>query len=236
MPEEATVTEEETSQETPDAAAGSDAAEATPDEAVASEDAQQPKPPETDEAIRQLQSQNEQILSRLPEQEQESTDIHDILGAEYEDETESGDPATGQSTEADEAREFLRGLVREELEPIQNQWQVTQRWQGIDALTQRYPDINETKVAEGVRDQLERHGLFPGDGSPPHPGHVEMAYKALKADAVVAAETPAEVGGEEGATLETGAGPNQPVEEEDPQVKAYKQVFGAGDGPRDVFS
>ena len=203
---------------------------------------EQPNPPEVDEAIRQMQATQQDILSRLPADEEYGEED----GGEYEYETdadadqfEDGEleyrDDDGEIDEGDEdPLDPLRELIRSEIEPVYGEIDSRENERNIESLIQHFPEMDEPEVAEGIRSYLEQTNLFPEDGSFPDAYHVELAYKAYKADVAASGETPAEAGGEQGASLETGAGPSAPEEEIDPQTKGYLDAI-AGSRSRNAF-
>lgn len=102
----------------------------------------------------------------------------------------------------------------------------------LAALQDKYPDIMEPEIFAKVETYLggfvQRYG---NEGLKTDPGLVEMAYKAVKADAAAANETPAEQAAQEGATLETNAGSTQTGEPslEDKYAEAMAATRSGGD-------
>jgi hypothetical protein len=205
------------------------AAEAVPEETGAEE----ASPPDVSEALQQMAAQQQQILERLDggagDQEFEDGDYGD-QGDQFEDFEDDGEYLDGEGEQ-----DPLRALIQQEIEPVRDEIAARENGRDIDRLAEAYPEMNEDKMAWGIRSYLEQAGLMPEDGMP-DARYVEMAYKSLKADLHAAGETPAEAGGEQGATLETGAGPSAPGEEEmDPQTKSYMDAI-IGDKSDSVFT
>lgn len=184
-------------------------------------------PPDVSDALSQMNQSVEQRFDATGGEE--PYEPGDELGG-YEDELEPGyepEGEVGQPADEDGLAHFIGEKVQEE---VGYHREIDRRWDGILELGEEFPELNSREIGGAVRDLLEQLGQIPGNGIPPDPVHVELAYKALKADQIAANETsPEQVSQRPGATLETGAGPGAPEPEVDPVTQAYMKALGGAD-------
>jgi len=148
---------------------------------------------------------------------------------------------------ADAIRDMVQDAIQDALAPHLRDLQLRDDARDIAQLKQRYPRLNEPKVGQAVSQLVqglaERYGT---EAIRTDPAVVELAYLAFEAQqqlqqagAQPASETsqapegaegaPAEAGGSQGATLETGAGPGAPQQEVDPIAKRFiDALVGSG--------
>jgi hypothetical protein len=205
--------------------------------------------PDVGGALQQVTEKLSSIEERLPRGDGEG-DPEDILGLfggldDPEDEGFEDGPVAGQGqgqegegqgqqSEAAALLDLVDQRASEQVQAFAAQQEAQSRTQRIVQLGEQYPEMKEPEMLGKIADSLDAAGLIP-QGFPADPKHVEMAYKALKADAEASAETPAEADGQKGATLETGAGPGAPEPELHPEEKMYANLF-ADEKKTDVFS
>jgi hypothetical protein len=140
-----------------------------------------------------------------------------------------GNPLPPEQQFANEEHQ-LRQLFREE---AANLLVPQLRRQELNSYAEKHPDIRDPEVFEAVTDKLAPIAEAYGREEYTNPLLVDLAYKAVKAEAAAAAETPAEAPGQ-GPTLETGAGPSAPQGEPDPADR-YKQAVFDPNKPQSVF-
>lgn len=144
----------------------------------------------------------------------------------------------GQMDPQQALTQFVQDQVNEQLAPMRQQQEERERMESmakIDALQEKYPDLKtdpaiQQAVVKHVQTLVERFG---NEGLALDENLVEMAYKAVKADALAAGEVPAESAAMREATLETGAGPSQQGEA-DPGDE-YRRAMLAHKAPDGAF-
>jgi hypothetical protein len=114
--------------------------------------------------------------------------------------------------------------------PIAQQIEMQRRSEGLNKLADQFPDIRSDEVLDPLTEKLEGFAESYGDAVMTDPRFVELAYKAVKAEAAAAAETPAEAVGQ-GNSLETGAGPGAPAGGESPEEVMAHALLGGAPSP-----
>jgi len=144
----------------------------------------------------------------------------------------------GQMDPQQALTQFVQDQVNEQVAPMRAQMEERERMESmakIDALQEKYPDLKtdpavQRAVVQHVQTLVEKFG---NEGLALDETLVEMAYKAVKADALAAGEVPAESAAMREATLETGAGPSQQGEA-DPGDE-YRRAMLAHKAPDGAF-
>jgi hypothetical protein len=178
------------------------------------------------EQFASLNQRFDEIQNRLPEPQPEPTGPSDLYGSlsgadgdtNFEgisDEevdailNEQGGLDEDGDLEVAAFDKFVSERVQAGIEEAMTPYREAQTAKELNALQEKYPDITEPAVFEPVRDFLadlvQRHR---NEALATDPAMVEVAYKAVKAEAAGAAEVPAESAAMGEATLETGAGPS----------------------------
>jgi len=205
------------------------------------------------EQFASIQERLDRIDGRLPSEDvQEPADLTDQLYGDdpsfegLSDEEvaalEADDPdETAQYDQMDPQQalaQFVQDQVNEQVAPMKAQMEERDRMESmarIDGLQEKYPDLKndpaiQQAVVAHVQTLVERFG---NEGLALDENLVEMAYKAVKADALAAGEVPAESAAIGEATLETGAGPSQQGEA-DPGDE-YRRAMLAHKAPDGAF-
>lgn len=194
-------------------------------------------PPDVGEALQELRSEMQNLASRVPEPPapEEPDIVRSLLGETAEPEPPAEEPQTAEAPNPlegdDQLLTELRQMMREEAEsafmPHLQQQEAERREKAIHALAEKYPDLKTPDVLDVVGERL---GLMAKRYGQPaittDPEWVETVYKAYKAEAAAAAETPAE-GGVPGASLEQGGAPPAPEPEVSPDEQRYAQAMQA---------
>jgi hypothetical protein len=170
----------------------------------------------------------------------------------YDDFGQQGQPdpqqPQGQLTEeqqqAQQVQQMLNDAVRQQVEPIFWQQEMDRRVDGIQSFAKQNPEIQKPEVMQRVENTLSV--LDPNFGQPdyaPDPRVVRTAYLAAQAELAAGGQqtspTPAGAGtegtaeavGQQGATLETGAGPSVPPPDLSPEEQAWTGALKSGPGP-----
>ena len=205
------------------------------------EGVQQPHPPELDEAIRQMQATQQDILHRLDGEEEQPEGGLEYGIPDYSDEElgayaeESGLLDQGIEDQGAGLDDVINQRVQDAVLPIAGRMEMDRRTAALYGLAERYPELQDERSIDEVSGEVERlgaaYGLAPEVAST-DPALVELVLQARAGRQAAANEVPAEAGVGGGATLETGAGPSPPAEPElDAATKSYLQAIAGPDKP-----
>ena len=197
----------------------------------ARESLDEPEPPDVGESLQQMNQRLEELGQRLDE-----TDYDDEDGDWDPDELQYnahvGEPQ-GEDDGTAELRQLLAEEVQEQVQPYVDAVENSFREQKILDLAARYPALREPEVLDAVSAELEQFAqAYDIDGALTDPRLIELflvAHLAQKA----AADAPEP--SQDGATLETGAGPGEPQQEVDPATAAWLNA-AMPNQHKDVFS
>lgn len=107
----------------------------------------------------------------------------------------------------------------------------------LEALTEKYPQLKDEAHVAKVRDILQPLAEQRGDPNLVlDPRLVELTHKSLMADEASASEVPAEEAANQGASLETGAGPGNLEQETSYSDDAGDAIVAAGRLKKSAFS
>jgi hypothetical protein len=208
---------------------------------------EQQQQPDVAEALASIERRFEGLASRLAAggPDEEADFLSQLAGdgqeqgageeIQYVDEQgnpvdQHGNPLAGeQFADPDEQafNQLLDERVNAAVAPIAQQFEMQRRSEGLNKLAEQFPDIRSDEVLDPLTEKLEGFAESYGDAVMTDPRFVELAYKAVKAEAAAAAETPAEAVGQ-GNSLETGAGPGAPATNESPEEAIAKALVGGG--------
>lgn len=209
-------------------------------------DAPTPEAPSTPEVGNEGLSALEQRLATVEERTKPaeadepalSDDLLDaLIGPEGETPEIEGEPVPEGEEDPlvfntrEELDEYIQSQAANVLQPYALSQAMNERKAKLEALQEKYPDLGKAEVRDQIRPILQ--GLAETYGNEhlvTDPGLVEWVYKALKADEASDAETPAEVAGNTGASLETEAGPGSQGQSEDPEAEFKKRLIGTRSG------
>lgn len=191
---------------------------------------QQPTPPVLDDAIRQMQATQQDILSRLPAGEEEEPEI-EYGTPSYDSEelaglAEASGLLEGDGTDdLDGVEDLIDERVQEAVTGLAGRLEYDRRVTALTGLAERYPDLQSEATIDEVAGEVERLGAaygLPPEAASTDPALVELVLQARAGRQAAANEVPAEAGAEGGAILETGAGPSPGQGPEiDAQTKSY---------------
>lgn len=214
---------------------------------------QQPAPEQADvtnaEVLEQIRALDQRLSTpQQPEPEQ----VDDIAGAfagygeqpQYEEDPAAGlqeydDPSLyGPTGEVDpQLAEALQRLDNHEAYLIaQGQKQNDEQ---IRALGDKYPALKSKEVLDSVMAEIQSLGDELGNpdlAQSPPARLVERVFKSLKADEESASETPAEEAVNQGAALETGAGPGNQAGEPAPEDEYRDAIVAASKSGNNRFT
>ena len=203
------------------------------------------EPPDVGESIRQMQARLESIDSRLDAEEGDEESGDPQFGAaQWDPEDLEGlaeasglldDNGTGD--DLDQVEDLISERVNEAVAPVAAQLEYGRRVDKLHALAEKYPALRDPETIEEIGATAERIAEAYGiPGAESDPGLIEIITQAHAARTAAAGETPAEAGGNQGATLETGAGPTGSGEPElDDQTRSYLDAI-AGPGGSSAFT
>jgi hypothetical protein len=169
-----------------------------PEPTTPPEEGQEPQAPDVGEALQQMGERLQSFESRLPEAEQEETDLYAALTGfeqpEGEGEQQPTDPYAqqeeGAEDETAQLQQMLSQAVQEQIQPYILQQEQEKRENGIRSLADQHPRLNEPEVIDAVSERLQQQGLMPANGFPPDPQHVLTYYRAYEAEAAASAGEP----------------------------------------------
>jgi hypothetical protein len=198
--------------------------------------------PDVGESLRQMEARLGEISDRLPASEEGGAEADGLeYGVpEYDDEElaayaeQSG--LLDQGDDADdleEVEDLISERVDQAVRPIAAQFEYNRRVEAIHALADKYPaQLKDEAALERIA--MEAEQLAAAYNRPDLETDPAVLERLVLADAAMtghAAETPAE-GGNQGATLESGAGPSAAGEPEiDPATRSYLNAIAGSDKP-----
>ncbi len=190
----------------------------------------EPEPPDVGESLQRMNQRLEELSQRVDEADD---------GYDDEDDWDHDDlqynPAIAQPE--DDQNEVLRQLLSEEVaeqvQPYVDAVENSFREQQILQLAERYPALREPETLDAVSSELEAFAqAYNTPGALTDPRLIEQFLVAhLAQQAVAEAPEPSQ----DGAHLETGAGPGEPQQEVDPATASWLNA-AMPDGHKDVFS
>jgi hypothetical protein len=172
-------------------------------------------------------------------------------GYEGDQQPEQGQPQSEEQQAAQQIQQMMEQAALRAIEPHLFEQEMSRRSDALETFAQQNPQIMEPEVMQRAdRYLLTMDPNFGQEGYVPSTDQVRIAYLAAQADLAQGAgngagngapqtstepegseQGTAEAVGQQGATLETGAGPSAPLDELSPEEQAYAKALGGGGKP-----